>query len=900
MKSERVLGTKIIMKPRARRSKTQGRFRTLVAVVFVFAGLGFTPALAAPARAIDVVAVTWTGARAAPGNVDQVASVINNEVGPRWKALTTLYGDTKDRSTSFVSGQVLTSAINLRSPMPCTGAQSNSFISQVRAEAYKRFNISDYSVRYLVIVSPAAGCIWSGRALVGSPENSGSVLALHNTISAFVIAHELGHSLGLGHSNFMRCSSGISDGPWGTDCKAVEYGGAVDLMGNIDTTSPLSTYHQWRMGLLDSADIKQSWVNETINLAPSDYATGTRVIFLRDGKSTYWVEYRRSTNGVTYSPGLVVYRTDPPPISSIVSPNPEDALQGEFGTGIAADFWMLNLGNYKYLGSTVAGSMTLPSATPVTFYSGNLSLSAIPSGEGVAVTIKRKSVTTALATPVLTNLSTWKYPGVEIVKPDLTGADIAITHYQIQVNGTISDLPPATTDNWLPTYLNPFSAPKTVHLRDLPEGSYSLAIRAVDVNGNKSPWSTSVNTIVDRSRPVVTSNFSVTSIDANKLILSWTGARDAGSGLCQTNLINEDGLILQSSTEKSAPKINLVNGVTLKAKAQLFDCIGNGVIGDLSVSNSVTDAGKSSRIGKWVSVTGYGLGALKCTGKCSASFLTKGRFVVLMGDGSAQVISGSKVVAQIANSNSGALRIGASVDLGASKKIVRISGSNFVLIGLGLVNATFTNVKDLDRLPAISDPSFSDSKQVVLSKYGFNAGDFSQEWTVLPMGGGTTLGDATLDLCSGVYSSEKERLERRQVIATKVASPFSFLSTEVVRYSSAAAAEAALGELKATLAICQNDKGYKDLTGTFIPQTFSSFPALSSGLVPDASRLLVRSQINTGASARQLLALYQYSGDIFTGLYIIVNSDKALTDAQVKNWLQIGVIMANRLSGKSI
>ncbi len=874
--------------------------RVLLAVILASTAIGISPALASSARLVDVVAVTWTGAGAARGSVDQVASVINNEVGPRWKALTTLYGDTKDRSRTFASGQLLTSAINLRSPMPCTGSQSASFISQVRTEAYKRLNISDYSARYLLIVSPYAGCIWSGRALVGNSERSDGVLVLHDTISAFVIAHELGHSLGLGHSNFMRCSSGINDGPWGADCKAVEYGGAVDLMGNIDTPSPLSTYHQWRMGLLDSADIKQSWVNETINLAPSDYATGTRVIFLRDGKSTYWVEYRRSTNGVTYSPGLVVYRTDPPPISSIVSPNPEDALQGEFGTGIATDFWLLNLGTYKYLGSTMAGSMTLPSATPVTFYSGNLSLSAIPSGEGVAVTIKRKSVMTAVATPVLTDLSTWKYPGIEIVKPDLIGADIVIAHYQVQVNGAISDLPPATTDNWSPTYLNPFSAPKTVHLRDLPEGTYSLAIRAVDVNGNKSPWSNTVATTIDRGRPVVTSDFSVTSIDANKLILSWNGAKDVGSGLCQTNLINEDGLILQSSTEKSAPKINLVNGVTLKAKAQLFDCIGNGVIGDLSISNSVTDAGKSSRIGKWVSTASYGSGALKCTGKCSASFLTKGRFVILMGDGAAQVISGSKVVAQIANSNSGTLRIGASVDLGASKKIVRISGSNFVLIGLGLVNATFTNVKDLDRLPAISDSSLSDPKQVVLSKYGFNAGDFSQEWTVLPMGGGTTLNDGTLDLCSGVYLSEKERLERRQVIATKVASPFSFVSTEVVRYSSAAAAQSALGELVKTLAQCQLDKGYKDLTGTFTPQTFSSFPALPSGLVGETSRLFVRSQINTGAEARQLLAFYQYSGDMFTGLYIIVNSDKAFTDLQVKNWLQVGITMANRLSGKSV
>jgi hypothetical protein len=59
------------------------------------------------------------------------------------------------------------------------------------------------------------------------------------------------------------------------------------------------------------------------------------------------------------------------------------------------------------------------------------------------------------------------------------------------------------------------------------------------------------------------------------------------------------------------------------------------------------------------------------------------------------------------------------------------------------------------------------------------------------MGGGTKLDDPSLDLCNGVYPSEKERIERRQVAATKVGSTFAFLSSEVVRYSSAAAAIAA-------------------------------------------------------------------------------------------------------------
>ena len=187
--------------------------------------------------------------------------------------------------------------------------------------------------------------------MIGEFAPSGITITMQNSASAFVITHELGHALGAGHSNFMFCSSGKSDGPWGSDCKAVEYGGTMDVMGNVETTAPLSTYHQWRMGLISNQEVKQSWRSESIELSAVDVASPTRAIFLRDQDATYWLEYRRARPESNYRAGLVIYRTDPPPISAIVSPNPEDSYAGEFGSTVGTDIWMLNFDDYTYVRS---------------------------------------------------------------------------------------------------------------------------------------------------------------------------------------------------------------------------------------------------------------------------------------------------------------------------------------------------------------------------------------------------------------------------------------------------------------------------------------------------------------------------------------------------------------------
>jgi hypothetical protein len=160
---------------------------------------------------------------------------------------------------------------------------------------------------------------------------------------------------------------------------------------------------------------------------------------MRDGKAAYWIEYRRKLDGVGYKPGLVIFRLDPPPISSVVSPNPEDAAAAEFGATLGTDVWMLNLDTYQYRDSrAIGGSMTALSATT---YSGNLSFSAVASETGAAVTIKRKNDGTAPPVPLVVPFEQWRSPGMTIVQSGYEGTDTAITAFEAVPNNEPVMLP---------------------------------------------------------------------------------------------------------------------------------------------------------------------------------------------------------------------------------------------------------------------------------------------------------------------------------------------------------------------------------------------------------------------------------------------------------------------------
>jgi hypothetical protein len=836
---------------------------------------------------VDMVSLQLSG-RLPASALSTLSSEFENKVAPHWSNL----------GVKFSLGFFDTNPVKLSVPLYCSGTQISSLLINVRKNYYQERNISDTKNRYLIAIAPKSGCIWEGISLIASDINAGGVVVLQDTTNAFVIAHELGHTLGLGHSNLLQCSSGAQDGPWSNDCQGVEYGGAIDLMSNVVNELPLSTYHQWRLGLIDSSEIVQNWLDQEILLKSVDSNTGPRVIFIRDGSATYWIEYRKASRQNSFRAGLVVYRTDPPNSRFISSPNPDDSMAGEAGAGLTTDVWILNLDNYRYGRGIISGSMTLSPERVFTNFSGNITLTVRLSSdmETANVTIKRKKDLIAPKKPILLDQKKWISAGTSIVDENYLDSEADIKQFDLLINGNVMSIGSETSSAWSPTYLNPFNPPASVLIKNLPEGDYDLSVRAVDYSGNASAWSDSKRVFIDRSYPKVSPSFIAKSTSSKDILLSWEGTEDQGSGLCETRMLNEDEFVLYRDQARKNPTLLIPLGVNNPFRVETYDCLGNGVNFQANANYNFIAASKTKLVSKWSQeLDSEKATRLICKSSCSASITVKDDFLVLTGSGSPDIYLSGKRVGQAKSMNSPTMKIAYAGNTDGRSQVLRVSGKNFSLYGVATFEVKLSKRQEISRRELAPDPSLEDPKQTLLQMRGFNSGDFGGDWNVLPMARGTTLQDPTLDLCQPQYMSDQDRIERRQVTIFKNPSPFLFLSNEVVRYKDSKAANEAFLELDSQVKRCKLDSGGIDVSGQFEKHTFLQFPSSANLNQGISKKVFVRLNIGIGQNARSLLGLYQFYEDVFSGIYVVRTGENAFSDNEVSRWLEVARVLENRL-----
>ncbi|PRY51913.1 D-mannose binding lectin [Geodermatophilus tzadiensis] len=139
-----------------------------------------------------------------------------------------------------------------------------------------------------------------GLAQIGTGPGSGGYLYVRATTLS-VLAHEVGHNLGLGHSSLRQCDAALDTG----SCAVAPYEDYYDVMGGSwEQVGSLSVPQAARLGVLPADGVRTvtpSGPPATHTLAPVSGRTGVRALRLvaADGTES-WLEYRPAAGRDAY------------------------------------------------------------------------------------------------------------------------------------------------------------------------------------------------------------------------------------------------------------------------------------------------------------------------------------------------------------------------------------------------------------------------------------------------------------------------------------------------------------------------------------------------------------------------------------------------------------------------
>jgi hypothetical protein len=182
--------------------------------------------------------------------------------------------------------------------------------------------------RVVVVTPTVAACRFAGEA------NPTDVL-LNGQLSMALAAHELGHTLGLGHASRWDCSGG--------SCTVDEYGNELSLMGG--GSGDLNAFEKGKLEWL-TAIIRPEGGSQSYEIGPVEGGTTLpQALVVTTAASEFWFESRGQTTpsfggGSVQPPGVAVVAgpanaatTSPYPRDNLLLPNPRGGARFTYTAG---------------------------------------------------------------------------------------------------------------------------------------------------------------------------------------------------------------------------------------------------------------------------------------------------------------------------------------------------------------------------------------------------------------------------------------------------------------------------------------------------------------------------------------------------------------------------------------
>jgi hypothetical protein len=276
--------------------------RRLLPVALLVASLAVVPA-AQPSfgghvlgqQRILVALVTW-GPK--PFSRDDVQTTVFDQVDAFYRSMS--YGKVS------LTGVVTPWLHAFDTPVACN-------LSQVNGEGSAALRAAGYDpAKYdrVVYVHPEQNCPWSGVT-------QAATVYLNGAVTEYLVAHELGHSFGLGHSNLTDCKH--------HGCGALEYGDPYDTMGV--GSGDFNAKAKYDLGWL--TNVTRPAKNGTYVLAPIERTSKLPQAFVvTTANDQYWIEYR----SIPAQSDIDGHQTAGPGVIIRVSPSPD--LNNFGSTGI--------------------------------------------------------------------------------------------------------------------------------------------------------------------------------------------------------------------------------------------------------------------------------------------------------------------------------------------------------------------------------------------------------------------------------------------------------------------------------------------------------------------------------------------------------------------------------------